>query len=79
MASPGLGLKKGHLVPVRYQPGKPADAKIDFFIALWGDILVYGGVPFFMLLVTFLHPDVIPYRSGVRLTRKRPFIFILAQ
>ena len=76
---PGLGLKKGQLVPVRYLSGNPADAKIDLFIALWGDILVYGGVPFLMLLATFLHPDVIPYRSRVRLTRKRPFIFILAQ
>jgi hypothetical protein len=76
---PGLGLKKDQLVPVRYQSGNPADAKIDLFIALWGDILVYGGVPFLMLLVIFLHPDVIPYRSRVRLTRKRPFIFILAQ
>jgi hypothetical protein len=76
---PGLRLKTGQLVPVRYQTRDPADAKIDLFIALWGDILVYGGVPFLILLVAFLHPDVIPYRSRVRLTRKRPFIFILAQ
>jgi hypothetical protein len=76
---PGLGLKTGQLVPVRYQPGNPADAKIDLFIALWGDILVYGGIPFFILLFISLHPDVIPYRSRVRLARKRPFIFILAQ
>ena len=76
---PGLGLKTGQLVPVRYQPGNPADAKIDLFIALWGDTLVYGGIPFLMLVVTFLHPDVIPRRSRVRLTWKRPFIFILAQ
>jgi hypothetical protein len=76
---PGLGLKKGQFVPIRYQPGNPPDAKVDFFIALWGDILVYGGIPFLILLVIFLHPDVIPRRSRVRLTRKRPFIFILAQ
>jgi hypothetical protein len=77
--APGLGLKTGQFVPVRYQPGNPADAKIDLFIALWGDILVFGGVPFVMLLAIFLHPDVIPRRSRVRLTWKRPFIFILAQ
>ena len=76
---PGLGLKKGQLVPVRYQSGNPSDAKIDLFIALWGDILVYGGIPFLILVFIFLHPDVIPRRSRVRLTWKRPFIFILAQ
>jgi hypothetical protein len=75
----GLGLKKGQLVPVRYQPGNPADAKIDLFIALWGETLVYGGIPFLILLVIFLHPDVIPRRSRVLLTCKRPFIINLAQ
>jgi hypothetical protein len=76
---PGLGLKTGQLVPVRYQPGNASDAKIDLFIALWGDTLVYGGGPFLILLVIFLHPDVIPRRSRVLLTWKRPFIINLAQ
>jgi hypothetical protein len=76
---PGLGLKTGQLVPVCYQPGNPADAKVDHFIALWGDILVYGGIPLLMLVIIFLHPDVIQRRSRVRLTRKPPFIFTLAQ
>jgi hypothetical protein len=77
--TPGLGLKTGQFVPVRYQPDNPADAKIDLFIGLWGDILVYGGIPFFILLFIFLHPDVIPRRSRVLLTWKRPFIINLAQ
>lgn len=73
---PGLGLTSGEIVPVRYQPANPSDAKIDRFIALWGDTLVYGGIPFLMLLVIFLHPDVVPRRAKIRLSTKRPFVYI---
>jgi hypothetical protein len=68
---PGLGYKEGDSVPVRYLR---ADARVDSLIGLWGDILVYGGIPTFILLIFFLHPDVVPWGSGLLLTRKSPYI-----
>jgi hypothetical protein len=50
--------------------------KIPFFLSLWlwGDILVYGGIPTFILLICFIHPDVVPRGSGLLLTLKSPYI-----
>lgn len=67
---------KGAIVPVRYQKNDPWEARIDVFASIWGDTLVYGGIPTLILLVLFLHPAIIPYRSRLRLSRKKPFIFI---
>jgi len=75
----GLGnlpYKPGAIVPVRYQPDDPYDARVDIFAGIWGDVLVYSGVPAFLLLVLFLHRKVVPWGSRVRLTFKRPFIQI---
>lgn len=75
----GLGnirYKSGQPIPVRYQPDDPYDARIDLFPAIWGDTLVYSGIPVFMLLVAFLHPKVVPWGSRVRLTLRRPFLLI---
>jgi hypothetical protein len=68
---PGLGYKRGDPVPVRYLR---ADARVDSLIGLWGDILVYGGIPTFILLICFIHPDVVPRGSGLLLTLKSPYI-----
>lgn len=76
----GLGnlpYKRGQIIPVRYRPEDPYDARVDIFEAIWGDALVYSGIPIFMLLVAFLHPAVVPWGSRVRVTFKRPFLRIL--
>lgn len=77
----GLGnipFKSGQPVPVRYQPDDPYDARVDIFAAIWGDTLVYSGIPVFMLLVAFLHPKVVPWGSRLRLSWRQPFIRILS-
>jgi hypothetical protein len=73
-APPGLGYKEGDSVPVRYLPASVTDARVDSCIGLWGDILVYGGIPEFILLIAFLHPEVVPWGSRLLLTLKRPYI-----
>ncbi|HEV3327470.1 MAG TPA: DUF3592 domain-containing protein [Puia sp.] len=76
-SSGNLHLAPGTQVTVRYQAGDPSDARVDTFIQLWGDTLVYGGIPLLILIAVFLHPEVIPRRSKVRLTWKRPFIKLI--
>jgi hypothetical protein len=69
--------KDGEQVPVRYQQGNPSDARLNIFSSMWGDTLVYGGIPVCILLLLFLHPHIIPYRSRLRLTKKQPYIWIV--
>src|SRR5688500_13732965 len=38
--------KEGEQVPVRYQKKNPANARLNVFLAIWGDTVVYGGIPF---------------------------------
>jgi hypothetical protein len=72
-----LGLPENADVPVRYQAGNPADAKLDSFKAIWMGTLIYGGIPFLILLVIFLHPEIVPYRSRVKLTKMKPFVYLV--
>ena len=69
--------KEGEKVPVRYQRTDPVNAKLNVFLAIWGDTLIYGGIPVLILLVIFLHPMIIPYRSQILLKTKKPFILIV--
>lgn len=69
--------KEGESVPVRYQINDPQDARIDTFIPIWGDVLVYGGIPILILLVIFLHPQIIPFGSTIKLTTTKPFVKIV--
>lgn len=66
--------KEDEMVPVRYQKHHPADARIDKFPAIWGDTLVYGGIPVLILLLVFLHPHIFPRHTKFRLSGKMPFI-----
>ena len=68
--------KEGEMVPVRYPKSNPYEAKIDTFAAIWGDTVVYGGIPVIILLALFLHPAVIPRGSRVQLSTKKPWIEI---
>lgn len=76
----GLGnlhLHPGDSIPIRFKTANPSDAKVDIFAGIWGDTLVYGGIPTLMLLVMFLHPTLVPRRSKLKLTMKKPFIWIV--
>ncbi len=75
MANPPL--QRGQRVPVRYQVGNPSDARVDLFVGIWGDIVVYAGIPVLMLLVLFVHRAVVPWGARVRLTRRKPFIEVI--
>ena len=68
--------KEGEIVPVRYPRSNPYLPKIDIFPAIWGDTVVYGGIPVIILMALFLHPAIIPRRSRIRLNIKKPFIEI---
>jgi hypothetical protein len=70
--------KEGEPVPIRYQRDHPQEARVDVFSAIWGDTLVYGGIPVLILIVIFLDPKIIPLRSKVKLSVKKPFVKILA-
>jgi len=73
----GLGnlpYKPGDKLGVRYQPGDVYDVRVDTFAGIWGDTLVYSGIPALILLVLFLHPLVVPWGSRIRLTARKPFI-----
>lgn len=69
--------KPGETVPVRYQRRHPRDARIDVFPSMWGDTLVYGGIPVAILLVVFLHRGIVPLRSRIAVSSKRPFVQIV--
>jgi len=73
-----LSYKPGEIIPIRYQPDDPYDARVDIFAGIWGDALVNSGIPVFLLIVLFLHPEVVPWGSRVRLTVKRPFVQIFS-
>lgn len=66
--------KKGSAVPIRYQKHDPNDARLNIFPSMWGDTLVYGGIPVAILLLLFLHPHIFPRRTKFRLSGKRPFV-----
>src|SRR2546423_7554823 len=57
----------GQIVPVRYQSAHPSEARVNIFVSIWGDTVVYGGIPVLILLVMFLHPELVPRRSRLRL------------
>lgn len=66
--------EKGTPVPVRYTRTNPNDARLATFIGLWGDALVFAGVPCLIILLIALHPGIVPYRSSFLLKKQKPFI-----
>ena len=76
-AAGGLGLPEGSPVPVRFRKNNPSDATIDNFRSIWMSTIVYGSLPFLVLLVTFLHPEIVPWRSRVVLIPRKPFIKVI--
>ena len=68
---------KGERVRVRYQKDNPGDARLDRFVAIWGETLAYGGVPMIILLIAFLNRGVVPANAKIRFGTKSPFISII--
>ncbi|MBC7849757.1 MAG: DUF3592 domain-containing protein [Chitinophagaceae bacterium] len=68
--------KEGEKVSVRYNPADPHQATLNNFASIWGGTLVYGGIPVILLLAIFLHPQIIPYKSRIRLAARMPLITI---
>jgi hypothetical protein len=74
---PGLGLPENSPVPVRFHKKNPRDAKLDKFRDIWMPTIVYGALPFLVLIVTFFHPHIVPWRSRVVLIPRKPFIKVI--
>ncbi len=62
-------------VPVRFNPYHPTEARIDQFLSIWGDRLLYGGIPILLLLVIFFQSEIFPY--VIRLKRSHPLISLI--
>lgn len=75
-APSGLGYQHGDPVPIRYETGRVTDAKVNSCMGIWGDILVYGGIPELILLICMLHQKMVPWGPSLRLTLKSPYIRI---
>lgn len=65
---------KGESVPVKYQRTNPDNARVNTFLGIWGDTLIYCAIPLLILVMVFLHPDVVPYRSIIKLQLTKPVI-----
>jgi hypothetical protein len=76
-APAGLGLPENSPIPVRFHKNNPQDAKIDSFRGIWLSTIIYGSLPFLVLLVTFFHPHIVPWRSRVVLIPRKPFIKVI--
>jgi hypothetical protein len=78
LKGPGsLHLKKGAVVPIRYIPGNEDKALPDTFRGIWLGTIIYGGIPLLILFVIFLQPEIIPFRSRVKLTGRQPFVYLV--
>lgn len=69
--------KPGEPLPVRYRKSNPEDARINSFTGIWQDTLIYALFPFILLLIIFLHPDIVP-RGAKVIICKKPFIRLAA-
>jgi hypothetical protein len=69
--------KEGEAVPVRYQRDHPTDARINIFGSVWGDTVVYAGIPVMMLLIIFIHPSIIPRKACIRFNKRKPFVQVV--
>ena len=69
--------RPGQSVTVLYQRTHPTDARLDTFTGLWMDTVIYSGLFFLFIAIVFFHPEIIPYRSKVKLLWAPPFIRIV--
>lgn len=68
---------KGEIVQVRYQESNPSDARVNTFAGLWVDTLIIASPFFLVVLIAYLHPDLVPRRSKIYLDNKSPFLRVV--
>lgn len=69
---------QGDIVPLRYQPKEPQDAKVAVFWSLWGNTIAYCGVPLIFWVICFFAPDIVPKGAKVVVGRK-PFLKVITK
>ena len=70
--------KAGDIVPLRYQPKEPENAKVSSFWSLWGNTIAYCGVPLIFWVICFFAPDIVPKGAKV-LVGKKPFLKVVME
>jgi hypothetical protein len=69
-----LNYKVGDRVPVLYQKNKPSEARVNTWIRIWGDTIVYSLWPVLVLLVMYFTPEssdpIIPKNCRIRFGKK---------
>lgn len=70
-------LEAGEAVPVLYQSSNPHDASINGFMSLWLDATIYGTIMFVIIAIIFLHPEIVPYKSNIKLQLRKPVISVI--
>ena len=68
--------KEGDIVPLRYQPKEPENAKVAAFWSVWGNTIAYCGVPLIFWIICFFAPDIVPKGAKV-LVGKKPFLKVI--
>lgn len=68
--------KKSDIVPLRYQPANPEDARIATFYSVWGNTIAYMGAPLIFWIICFFARDIVPNGSRIRLGGK-PFLKVI--
>jgi len=72
-----LVFRRHQIVPVRFNKNNPTDAKIDIFVSIWSDTLIYASIALLIWLIVFIHPDIAPRRSVFQFLIRRPFIRLI--
>lgn len=73
----GLGLPENTPIAVRFHKDDPQSALIDSWRDIWLPTMVYGALPMLVLIVAFIHPHIIPWKSKVIIVRRRPFVKLI--
>jgi hypothetical protein len=68
--------KPGDRVPVRYNAANPEDARLNTFLSIWLGTLLGGGIPLLILLVIGLNRHIVPHKNDIRLSKRKPYLFL---
>lgn len=70
-------LNTGEMVSVLYNPSDPKNASLNSFMSLWLDATIYGVIMFVIIAIIFLHPEIVPYKSDIKLQLSKPVISLV--
>lgn len=76
-SSDGVMLKKGLRVAVYYMRNNPTNARVSIFSEIWGPIIGFSSVPILVLILAFIHPNLVPRHARFRLRAKKPFVEVI--